>query len=166
MDTVHIRGIHYKSNEQSCYLHIGFLDELPKFGHIQKIWFAPHHGIYFGLQVMTTLKYNDIFNTFQIQEPELHEGLEITHYESLDVPFIFHSYRFRNDMHVIVKENPFSYTRFKVKCWKDFVKIHFFLSKSKIPRSSAFSHTPNWKIIVMLRKAHRSWDWKVFWVNS
>lgn len=59
---------------------------------------------------MTTLKYNEIFNTFQIQEQELPEGLEITHYENLDVPFIFHSYRFRNDMHVIVKENPFSYT--------------------------------------------------------
>lgn len=37
VDTVHIGGIHYKSNEQSCYLHIGFLDELPKFGRIQKI---------------------------------------------------------------------------------------------------------------------------------
>ena len=85
---------------------------MPEFGKIVKIWLsANHRGIYFALHVVTTLKYNEDLNAFQIKEPHLRQGFEFVRQENLELPFVCHPYKLREKTYVILKENTFAWLK-------------------------------------------------------
>lgn len=109
LDSVNVHGTLYKP-DKDAFLHFGSQSGLPQFGKIVKIWFiANHRGIYFALHVVTTLKYNEDLNAFQIKEPDLPQGFEIVRQEKLELPFVCHPYKLRENTYVILKENPFAW---------------------------------------------------------
>ena len=84
LDSVNVHGSLYKP-DKDAFLHFGSQSGLPEFGKIVKIWLsANHRGIYFALHVVTTLKYNEDLNAFQIKEPDLPHGFEIVRQENLE----------------------------------------------------------------------------------
>ena len=108
LDSVQIHGTLYKPDKNS-FLNFGCQNGLPVFGRIAKIWFIPSYGIFFALHVMVTVQYDENLNSFQVEEPDLPQGFEVVKQEELELPFVYHSHKFRDKLYIILKENPLAW---------------------------------------------------------
>ena len=50
----------------------------PQFGKLDKIWFVPYNGPFFVVMAMTTASFCEQLNAFEISEPEIAQGYDIS----------------------------------------------------------------------------------------
>ena len=108
LDSVKIHGTLYKPDKDS-FLNFGSENGLPTFGRIAKIWYIANYGIFFALDAMVTSHYDEDFNSFQVEEPVLPQGFEVIRQEDLKLPFVCHSHKFADKLHIIIKESPLAW---------------------------------------------------------
>lgn len=58
---------------------------------------------------MVTVQYDENLNSFQVEEPDLPQGFEVVKQEELELPFVYHSHKFRDKLYIILKENPLAW---------------------------------------------------------